>query len=181
MRNYKSTITDASKSSEGVKFIESNIKVYNFDDFTSDLCSRYRHKRNFYSVDAFAKTDESEFWFIEFKNARKARVRKKWLRPKAMDSIYTSFFFLEKKYPLEEIMKKSVLFVVYNDEEDQIQKENPSENFEKLKQKIADFAQIQEENRILFDIDDFKGFLYKDVITIGKSEFMKKYASKCHL
>ena len=182
MDKYKSTITDTSKSKKGEKFIESDINVYDFDNFTQDLCSKYRHKHNFYSVDAFAFSDKNEFWFIEFKNAVKSRFPKKWLRPKAMDSLYTAYFFFNQQYSLEELKKNSVFIVVYNDDNrEEIHKENPSEDFEKLKNKMATFANVQNETRILFDIEDFKGFLYKDVITIGNNEFMEKYASKCHL
>lgn len=66
MWNYESTIEAVSQSDGGKKFIESNIKVYDFDKFTEDICRDYRNKKNLCSVDAFAISDNGSFLFIEF-------------------------------------------------------------------------------------------------------------------
>lgn len=116
MEQYESTIKETSKSDENIDFIESEVKVYDFDAYTEDVCKEYRSKKSLSSVDAFALSDDDDFWFIEFKNARKSQLPKKSLPPKAYDSIYTAYFFLKEKYSINQIKKKAVLFVVYNDD-----------------------------------------------------------------
>lgn len=72
------------------------------------------------------------------------------------------------------------MIVVYNDEAIS-QKENESEALEKTKEKLRTYAQIDKNAEILFNLERYKGTLYKDVITINKDEFMKKYALQCNL
>lgn len=179
-KEYESTIEFVSQSDDGKKFIESDIKVYNFDKYTEYICNRYRHKKNLCSVDAFAVSNNNDFLFIEFKNARKSQFPKSSLPPKAFDSLYTVQFFLNGKYSIEYLKNHSILIVVYNDEAIS-QKENKSEALEKTKEKLRTYAQIEKNAEILFNLESYKGTLYKDVITINKDEFMKKYASQCNL
>ena len=180
--NYESTIEAVSQSDGGKKFIESDIKVYDFDKFTEDICRDYRNKKNLCSVDAFAISDNGNFLFIEFKNARKSQFPKTSLPPKAFDSIYIAQFFLQEKYSIEYLKEHSVLIVVYND--DAVygqQKENKSGHFEKIKNKLGTYAKVDKEKEILFNLEKYKGALYKDIFTISKKEFMEKYALKCNL
>lgn len=182
MKEYESTIRETSKSDENIDFIESEVKVYDFDAYTEDICKEYRSKKSLSSVDAFALSDDGDFWFIEFKNARKSQLPKKSLPPKAYDSMYTAYFFLKQKYSIDELKSKAILFVVYND--DAIsgeKKENPSKGFSKFKTKIGELAKIDTETRILFGLEKFKGFLYREIHTIGKQEFLEKYEQKCRL
>ena len=183
MEIYESTIRKTSKSDDGTDFIKSDVKVYDFDAFTKTICNAYRNKKTLGSVDAFALSDTNEeLWFIEFKNARKSRVPKKSLQIKAYDSMYTAYFFLKEKYSLNEIKSRAVLFVVYNDDAiEEEQRENPSTDFLKFKTKMGEMARIDPENRILFGMDKYKGFLYKEIHTIGKEEFIEKYQSRCRL
>ena len=180
--NYESTIEAVSQSDGGKKFIESDIKVYDFDKFTEDICRDYRNKKSLCSVDAFAISDNGSFLFIEFKNARKSQFPKTSLPPKAFDSIYIAQFFLQEKYSIEYLKEHSVLIVVYND--DAVygqQKENKSGHFEKIKNKLGTYAKVDKEKEILFNLEKYKGALYKDIFTISKKEFMEKYALKCNL
>ena len=44
MEQYESTIKETSKSDENIDFIESEVKVYDFDAYTEDVCKEYRSK-----------------------------------------------------------------------------------------------------------------------------------------
>lgn len=182
MKEYESTIKETSKSDENIDFIESEVKVYDFDTYTEDICKEYRNKKSLSSVDAFALSDDGDLWFIEFKNARKSQLPKKSLPPKAYDSMYTAYFFLKERYSIDELKKKAVLFVVYNDDAiSDENKENQSKSFSKFKTKMGEMAKIDTETRILFGLEKFKGFLYREIHTIGKQEFLEKYEQKCCL
>ena len=181
-KEYESTIKTVSQSDRGENFIESDIKVYDFDKFTADICNCYRDKKYLNSVDAFAVSDDNEFLFIEFKNVRKSHFPKRSVSPKAFDSIYIAQFFLDEKYSIDFLKEHSILIVVYNDDAvSETQKENKSGDFEKIKKKIGVYAQIDKESEILFNLEKYKGILYKDIFTISKKEFMNKYALKCNL
>lgn len=45
MEQYESTIKETSKSDENIDFIESEVKVYDFDAYTEDVCKEYRSKK----------------------------------------------------------------------------------------------------------------------------------------
>lgn len=61
MEQYESTIKETSKSDENIDFIESEVKVYDFDAYTEDVCKEYRSKKSLSSVDAFALSDDDDF------------------------------------------------------------------------------------------------------------------------
>ena len=46
MEQYESTIKETSKSDENIDFIESEVKVYDFDAYTEDVCKEYRSKKS---------------------------------------------------------------------------------------------------------------------------------------
>ena len=46
---------------------------------------------------------------------------------------------------------------------------------------MGELAKADPETRILFGIEKFKGFLYREIHTIGKQEFLEEYEKKCRL
>lgn len=183
-RDYEATITVCSQNDKGESLIIDETKVYNFDKYTEAICDKYRNKRTLASVDSFAFGVDDEFMFIEFKKARKSEIDmyKKQLKQKAFDSIYIGQFFLEGKYSLEQMKGRAVLYIVYDDDAVPLrQRENASKRFDDFKKKIGSLAKIEEKSNILFDLDIYKGVLYKEIRTIEKKDFKECYLFKCGL
>ncbi|MBR1742348.1 MAG: hypothetical protein IJ733_10890 [Lachnospiraceae bacterium] len=181
MKKYKKTIAECSKSDSGKALIDDETEVYSLDYYAEDLGKTYRSKKKYpASVDAFLMTEDHRFVFMEFKNARKSKITYHQLASKTFDSMYLAQLFLGGKYSLETMAKSSALFVVYQDGlDDESQKENDSASFERFKEKVGELAKISE-NHVLFDLEKFKGWLYKDIYTIGQDEFRKSFLPKIH-
>lgn len=72
---------------------------------------------------------------------------------------------------LNELKTRVVLIIIYNDDDGIVEKEQDSISFDALKRKMCDLSKCQ--NKILFDLEIFRGILYKDVLTLEKQEYIK--------
>lgn len=167
-----STLKERSRDDDGHSFIESQQEVYDFDEITQEIADMYRNKRPMASCDALYSKDDSHIYLIEFKNARRSRIGKKFFLQKAFDSVFSLEFAFYQHLPLEELKEKLYLVVVYNDE-GVVEKEAESPNFQSFKQAVGRLAGDNE--RILFGLDIYKGVLYKDIFTVEKDVFMEQF------
>ena len=76
-----------------------------------------------------------------------------------------------QQYSLNDLKQKTILICVYNDE-GVIEKEQESISFNNIKEKISHMA--NQENSILFDLEKYKGVLYRDILTVEKRQFMNE-------
>lgn len=166
----KSTLSETSKDDEGNAVVDFQNLVYNFDSITSDVADIYRAKKPHKSCDALYIKDDAHIYLMEFKNVRKSRIPKKELHQKAYDSIMALQMAFFPKFSLDELKKRVVLVVIYNDA-GIVEKEQNSVSFEALKSKLFDLS--KSENKILFGLEIFKGILYKDILTLEKQEYVK--------
>ena len=91
------------------------------------------------------------------------------------DSIWTLEFSFFPHLPLSELKKRVRLIVVYNDDEI-VEKEQESENFTLLKNKLKHFSGTQQ--AILFGLEIYENVLYKEIITVEKDFFMHQIYEK---
>ena len=115
--------------------------------------------------------DNEHIYLIEFKNARKSRISKKWLHEKAYDSIFTLQLAFFPNWSLEELKKRVSLIFVYNDD-GVIEKEQESAAFDALKDKM--YALSGGGRNVLFGLDIFRDVIYKQVLTVEKNVFMSE-------
>ena len=87
-----STLSECSKDDAGQSLIESAQMVYNFDEITKEIADVYRGGKPMASCDALYQKDAEHIYLIEFKNARKSRIGKKFFLQKAYDSVWTLAF-----------------------------------------------------------------------------------------
>lgn len=167
----KSTLSETSKDDQGNAVVDYDNIVYNFDIITNDIAAIYRVKRPHRSCDALYIKDSMHIYLLEFKNVRRSRIPKKELHQKAYDSIMTLQMAFFPEYSLEDLKAKVVLIVIYNDD-GIVEKEQHSIFFNEIKNKLSSFSKSQK--RVLFDMDIFRGILYKDVLTIEKQEYLSK-------
>lgn len=166
-----STLRERSEDDNGQSFIDSTQIVYDFDEITKEVADTYRNKKPAASCDALYVKDESHIYLIEFKNARKSRIGNKFFLQKAYDSALTLGFAFYQNLSFEELRERLYLVIVYNDDNVE-EKEQESEHFDSLKEKIGCLAGPK--RRILFGLDMYEGSLYKKVVTVEKNIFMEQ-------
>lgn len=166
----KCTLSETSKDNEGNAVVDYENVVYNFDIITNDIADVYRVKRPQKSCDALYIKDSENIYLIEFKNVRRSRVPRKELQQKAYDSIMTLQLGFFPRFSLNDLKEKVVLIVVYNDD-GIVEKEQDSVSFDALKNKLNSFSKSGK--NILFNLEIFKGILYKDIFTLEKQEYSK--------
>ncbi|MCI9532129.1 MAG: hypothetical protein HFH38_10375 [Lachnospiraceae bacterium] len=167
----RSTLGERSKNDEGIGFIESTKEVLDFDEITQEVADRFRNKRPMGSCDALHIKDEGHIYLLEFKNARKSQIGKRFFLQKAYDSALTLAFAFFPNLSLEEIKEKLYLIVVYNDGS-VIEQEEKSESFQAIKDEIRRLSGRKES--ILFGLGVYEGILYKKVLTVNKEVFMEE-------
>ena len=183
MRNkYESTVTECSKDDYGNSLVDDNTKVYSLDDYAKDIGTEYRSKKKYpASADVFAFGEGNQLYLIEFKNARKSKIHFSMLASKAFDSMYLLQLFLDGKYSVKTLAERTVFCVVYRDDFGNMElQENPSASFQKFKDKIGTLAQISGRN-ILFGLEKYKDWLYKEIYTIGEKEFRELLLPKLYI
>lgn len=166
----KSKLSETSKDDKGNAVVDYQNPVYNFDSITSDIAGIYRVKKPHKSCDALYIKDDEHIYLMEFKNIRKSRIPKKELHQKAYDSIMTLQMAFFPKLSLDELKKRVVLIVIYNDA-GIVEKEQDSVSFDAFKSKLSGLSKSQ--NKILFGLEIFRGILYKDVMTLEKQEYVE--------
>ena len=167
-----STLRERAKDDRGQTFIKREQEVYDFDAITQQVADMYRNKKPAASCDALYMKDARHIYLIEFKNARRSRIGKKFFMQKAYDSVWTVAFAFYHDLPLEELKNRLYLVVVFNDEE-YVEKEEESRYFQAFKETVGQLAGQKE--RILFGLDIYKGTLYSEIYTIEKEVFMKQF------
>ncbi|MDE7310776.1 MAG: hypothetical protein K2N87_04010 [Eubacterium sp.] len=165
-----STLGERSRDCDGQALLESTQEVYDFDEITKEIADKFRGSKPVASCDALYIKDEAHIYLIEFKNARKSRIGKKFFLQKAYDSAWTFAFAFCKDLSLEKLRESLYLIIVYNDE-GVSDKEQESEHFQKFKMEMRHLARTK--RMILFGLEKYEGVLYKEVVTVDKREFLE--------
>ena len=171
-QKIKSTLGKTSADDNGSQVLESDEPVYDFDEISEEVAAVYRNKYTLASCDALYIKDERNIFLFEFKNARKSRIGWKQLHCKAYDSVWTLQTSIFPHLSLNELRERLTMFVIYNDD-GVVEREQESPAFDALKAKMAGLADGSDE--ILFRLEIFKGFLYKNIFTVEKDTYMKEY------
>lgn len=153
-------------TSNGCAMCSSNLKVVNFDKIPN-IYSKGKGWRSVpHSNDAIYISDDYNWYFVEFKNGSidKADIYRK---------IYDSIIMLIELniIPDLEFFRNHVNYIlVYNaDKQLKLQKSESRDNIY-----LSVLAKARMED-ILFGIDKFQGYLFKDVHTFTKEIFLEKF------
>lgn len=173
----KKTLEECSCNDEGVPVTHLKNKVFCFDDISGEEGKLYRDKKKLNSADAAYVDSKKELYFFEFKNAPHNHIPKRSIYSKMHDSIITWNMCFAADITLNELINKSTFFVIYNDQQSNIQRENESISFNKIKEKQKELAKISD-RVLLWDTKRYLHTFYKEIYTIDVREFEEKFAPK---
>ncbi len=156
---YLETLTQISCNDDKIPLVNCNLEAVNFDDYKNALYSTSGNRPK--SNDALCFT-LSHNYFIEFKGGNASNVEENDLHKKNEDSVQ---ILINHTPETEDIIRNNYGYVVvYNKEE---------ESREEIGQELAFLAG---ERRIAFGLDVFEGTTFKNVYTVGVSEFENDFA-----
>ena len=173
----KVTLEKCSENDNGEAVTHLQNMVYCFDDISQDEGDKYRRKKKLYSADGIHINDQGEIFFFEFKNAPHSHMPWSDIGRKMHDSILTWQVCQASNESLDNLMKKSTFFVIYNDSHYEGQRENPSVSMKKMTEKMKCLAKQRDES-ILGGLDLYLHSFYKEIHTIDVDTFEERYASK---
>lgn len=171
------TLEECSVNDDKVPVTHLQDKVYCFDDLSQAEGDEYRRGKKLCSADGVYLNTDGNIFFFEFKNAPHNQVPYKSIYQKMHDSILTWQICQASDKSLDELMKKSTYFVIYNDSRYNGVKENESPSIEKMKSRMKMLAKSETES-VLWGLDLFLGSFYKEIHTIDVEKFEREYAPK---
>lgn len=177
-RPYLSKLSELSYDKEhAVSLIAdeaSNHRMYNFDGISENFFKKVRGEKN-KSCDGYFEKNPQETYLVEFKNQEEGSVDKKWLKNKIYDSVST--LVMNENVSREDVAGRTTVIIVYNDGRKQ-EKTNSdyttSQAFNAFSKKMAALAGRQGILDCLdkkFDLERYKGVLFKEVYTVDKKDF----------
>ncbi len=200
LKNNISTLKDVSYDDDNNEYMtNSNLKVIDFDKVKEIYIKNNisNVKPNPKSNDALYLSKDGVWTFIEFKNGSITNKIVFEINKKIYDSLFILFDIDFKNSEVEfnntiSFSRSNINYIlVYNKEK--YDKNSPtvlckegikrqksslqqSESRDYLSKRLFSHAK---ENFILFGLDQFKGYFFKDVFTYTKEEFEKNFVEKC--
>ena len=151
-----------------------NHRMYNFDGISENFFKKVRGEKN-KSCDGYFEKNPQETYLVEFKNQEEGSVDKKWLKNKIYDSVST--LVMNENVTREDVAGRTTVIIVYNDDRKQ-EKTNSdyttSQAFNAFSEKMAALAGRQgiiDRLGKKFDLERYKGVLFKEVYTVDKKDF----------
>ncbi|WP_297712354.1 hypothetical protein [Clostridium sp.] len=200
LRNNISTLKDVSYDNDNNEYMtNSNLKVIDFDKVKENYIKNNMSnvKPNPKSNDALYLSKDGVWTFIEFKNGSIRNNIVFDINKKIYDSLFILFDIDFKNSEIEfnntiSFSRSNINYIlVYNkkkydqngptglcDEGIKRQKSSlqQSKSRDYLSKRLFSHAK---ENFILFGLDQFKGYFFKEVFTYTKEEFEKNFVEKC--
>ena len=152
-------------------------RMYNFDGISDRFSKKIRGDKNM-SCDGYFVKSHQEAYLVEFKNQEEGSIDKKWLKNKIYDSVTT--LVMNENVTREDVTGRTTIIIVYNDERKQKKTNsdyNTSQSFNKFSKKMASLSGRQEIDCLdkKFDLEKYKGILFKEVYTVDKKDFEQKF------
>ena len=173
----KVTLERCSENDNGEAVTHLQNMVYCFDDISQDEGDKYRKKKKMYSADGIHINDKGELFFFEFKNTPHSHMPWPVVMRKMHDSILTWQVCQASNESLDDLMKKSTFFVIYNDSHYEGERENPSVSIEKMKERMKCLAK-QSDEPLLGGLGLYLNSFYKEIHTIDVDTFEHGYVNK---
>ncbi|MGN1167770.1 MAG: hypothetical protein ACI4S2_15235 [Lachnospiraceae bacterium] len=152
-------------------------KMYNFDAISKEYCREMRGEKNS-SCDAYYEKNLNEAYLIEFKNQDEGNIDKRDINNKIHDSVAT--LVMNENLSRECVAEKTTVIIVYSDQQETDRTDGsylPSKAYDSFSQKMAELsgkAGIDSYPK-KFDLEKYRGILFKEVYTVGKSVFEKEF------
>lgn len=176
---YLTTLNILSKDDDNNKILiddtDMSRRMYHLDEIKNEICKKFRGEPNS-SCDAYWEKGGMRY-FIEFKNQGEGNIKRVKLLNKAYDSI--TLLLMNENITREELIKNTVLIVVYNNHEQRYDSSsyNPSNSMDKFTKKLGQYAGRPSIDRapIKFKLGKLRGTLYHEVYTLEVKDFKKQF------
>ena len=172
----KSTLKQCSIDTVNNQYmISSELEVVNFDEVKDNICQDNTNNiTSLKSVDAlYFHNEQCTLYLIEFKNGKiekngnKRNIQSKINILEIKEKIYDSFLMLKHKDILDFKSINLNFILVYN----------PQKNLESNSNSAMHLARRSEQHFIRFGLNNFKNYLYDDVLTMTSRSF-EEWVSK---
>ena len=171
LEEFKEKISEVSKSDKE-SFIESDIKIINFDKIKEDYYTNKKLKEAPSSNDGLYISKDKKVIFIEFKNAKAEVIKEYDLGKKNYDSACILSDILD--ISIRELRRRTKYVLVYSSEKNSIidfgqallKKNSPPNN------------ELESKKKNCFGQKKFLNYLYYAVEAINDKEFKEKYLDK---
>ena len=171
LEEFKEKISEVSKSDKE-SFIDSDIKIINFDKMKEDYYTNKKLKEAPSSNDGLYISKDKKVIFIEFKNAKAEVIKEYDLGKKNYDSVCILSDILD--ISIRELRRRTKYVLVYSSEKNSIidfgqallKKNSPPNN------------ELESKKKNCFGQKKFLNYLYYAVEAINDKEFKEKYLDK---
>ena len=151
-------------------------RMFNFDGI-SDKFSKDTRRKICLVMDIMKKRHKDTY-LVEFKNQEEGKIDKKWLKNKIYDSIAT--VVMNENVTRTDVAGRVTVIIVYNDANHGEKTDGEiiptirhltgfSEKFGNIRKKDVDSLPKK------FDLERYKGILFKDVYTVDRRNFEKYF------
>lgn len=189
LKQFSSTIKETSTNNNGEVFIDSGIEVINFDEVKNNINKKLK------SNDALFITQNNTWTFIEFKSGLIRNDVEQDCIVKIYDTILLTIniaFEKEIDYiannPMQFFRNNCNYYLVYGNQNEPYNEKYMTDETKKYLNAVGYFQQNKSKNMIakhiankakehyiLFGLHKFRGYLFKEVYTLSKDEFKKKF------
>ena len=171
LEEFKEKISEVSKSDKE-SFIDSDIKIINFDKIKEDYYTNKKLKEAPSSNDGLYISKDKKVIFIEFKNAKAEVIKEYDLGKKNYDSACILSDILD--ISIRELRRRTKYVLVYSSEKNSIidfgqallKKNSPPNN------------ELESKKKNCFGQKKFLNYLYSNVEALNDKEFKEKYLGK---
>lgn len=175
---YRTTLKETSYDNDNNEYMtESTLEVVDFDKLKNHFQSNLDRKdeRTFCSNDALFENHDGEIFMIEFKNGRIQRDVQFNLFWENFDSVLIHMHY--DRRDIQTIKEKLNYILVYNEVKNQnVDGTNDSISQSTSRNKIgATLASKANTHFILFGLNYFKGYIFREVFTLTKKQFEEQF------
>lgn len=173
---YKKTLKDTSYDDDNKEYMTySTLEVVNFDKLKNQFQRGLRCERTLCSNDALFENHDGEIFMIEFKNGQIDSKVKHQLHRKSYDSVLIHMHY--DKRDIRTIKENLNYILVYNEEKNpNIPGTNESISQSTSRNRFGEtLASKANTHFILFGLNYFKGYIFKEVFTLTKKQFEEQF------
>ena len=152
-------------------------RMFNFDGIFDKFSKKIRGEKNM-SCDGYYEKTSQDTYLVEFKNQEEGKIDKKWLKNKIYDSIAT--VVMNENVTRTDVAGRVTVIIVYNDAnhgEKTDSDYSTSEAFNRFSEKLGELSGRKDVDSLpkKFDLERYKGILFKDVYTVDRRNFEKYF------
>ena len=146
-------------------------RMFNFDGISDKFSEKTRGEKNM-SCDGYYEKTSQDTYLVEFKNQEEGKI------DKIYDSIAT--VVMNKNVTRTDVAGRVTVIIVYNDAnhgEKTDSDYSTSEAFNRFSEKLGELSGRKDVDSLpkKFDLERYKGILFKDVYTVDRRNFEKYF------